>query len=251
MHHHPSEFLEGTRSRLALASMARRQRGLGSRQSTPLAQRLSDAEPAGKPGPPGDMALGAGQRAGHHHRICLDDMQPLRGVPRPDLSGAQEVDYIDTGKVRFIFREFPLDPLAAAGFMLARCAARGRRQIFRDGRHAVPSAEGHGRCREPLAPLKPSPAGRPHRAGFQAALRISRCSTRSKRCEQRGDKLGVKSTPTFFINGKKRDGALSIEEIRRRSSRISRLIRVFRFWSGIPEAAASASMAARKPGNVL
>src|SRR5947199_3127821 len=30
--------------------------------------------------------------------------------------------YIDTGKVRFIFREFPLDPLAAAGSMLARCA---------------------------------------------------------------------------------------------------------------------------------
>ena len=30
--------------------------------------------------------------------------------------------YIDTGKVRFILREFPLDPLAAAGFMLARCA---------------------------------------------------------------------------------------------------------------------------------
>src|ERR671936_20128 len=32
--------------------------------------------------------------------------------------------YIDTGKVRFIFREFPLDPLAAAGFMLARCAPK-------------------------------------------------------------------------------------------------------------------------------
>jgi protein-disulfide isomerase len=30
--------------------------------------------------------------------------------------------YIDTGKVRFIFREFPLDPLAAAASMLARCA---------------------------------------------------------------------------------------------------------------------------------
>ena len=29
--------------------------------------------------------------------------------------------YIDTGKVRFILREFPLDPLATAGFMLARC----------------------------------------------------------------------------------------------------------------------------------
>jgi len=29
--------------------------------------------------------------------------------------------YIDTGKVRFTLREFPLDPLATAGFMLARC----------------------------------------------------------------------------------------------------------------------------------
>ena len=32
--------------------------------------------------------------------------------------------YIDTGKVRFILREFPLDNLAAAAFMLARCAGK-------------------------------------------------------------------------------------------------------------------------------
>ncbi len=32
--------------------------------------------------------------------------------------------YIDTGKVRFIFREFPLDPLAAGAAMLARCAPK-------------------------------------------------------------------------------------------------------------------------------
>ena len=32
--------------------------------------------------------------------------------------------YIDTGKVRYIFREFPLDNLAAAAFMLARCAGK-------------------------------------------------------------------------------------------------------------------------------
>ena len=29
-------------------------------------------------------------------------------------------DYIDTGKVKFILREFPLDPIATAAFMLAR-----------------------------------------------------------------------------------------------------------------------------------
>src|SRR5205807_3525317 len=34
--------------------------------------------------------------------------------------------YIDTGKVRFIFREFPLDQLALAGSALARCAGEGK-----------------------------------------------------------------------------------------------------------------------------
>src|SRR5947209_20599925 len=34
--------------------------------------------------------------------------------------------YIDTGKVKFMLREFPLDPLATAGFMLARCAGDKR-----------------------------------------------------------------------------------------------------------------------------
>jgi protein-disulfide isomerase len=34
--------------------------------------------------------------------------------------------YVDTGKVRFIMREFPLDPLAMAGFMLARCAGEDK-----------------------------------------------------------------------------------------------------------------------------
>src|SRR4029079_999709 len=32
-----------------------------------------------------------------------------------------EKRYIDTGKVRFIFREFPLDPLAADGVSLDSC----------------------------------------------------------------------------------------------------------------------------------
>ena len=35
-------------------------------------------------------------------------------------------DYIDTGKVRFIFREFPHDDLALAAFMLARCAPKDK-----------------------------------------------------------------------------------------------------------------------------
>src|SRR5579863_2398960 len=32
--------------------------------------------------------------------------------------------YIDTGKIRYVFREFPLDIKAAAGSMLSRCIAK-------------------------------------------------------------------------------------------------------------------------------
>ena len=35
-----------------------------------------------------------------------------------------KAEYIDTGKIRYIFREFPLDIKAAAGSMLARCIAK-------------------------------------------------------------------------------------------------------------------------------
>ena len=38
--------------------------------------------------------------------------------------------YIDTGKVRFVFREFPLDIKAAAASMLARCVANGDAEKF-------------------------------------------------------------------------------------------------------------------------
>ncbi|MCZ7595659.1 MAG: DsbA family protein [Hyphomicrobium sp.] len=39
-----------------------------------------------------------------------------------DIWPAFKAKYVDTGKVRYVFREFPLDNLAAAAAMLARCA---------------------------------------------------------------------------------------------------------------------------------
>ncbi|MGE4063289.1 MAG: DsbA family protein [Rhodospirillaceae bacterium] len=40
-------------------------------------------------------------------------------------------NYIDTGKIRFVYRDFPLDGLAAGGALLARCAPgdRGKTMI--------------------------------------------------------------------------------------------------------------------------
>ena len=49
--------------------------------------------------------------------------------------------YIDTGKVRFVFREFPLDIKAAAASMLARCIANDDApKYFERHRHCCSSS---------------------------------------------------------------------------------------------------------------
>ena len=53
--------------------------------------------------------------------------------------------YIETGKVRFIFREFPLDRLAEAVSVVTRCACKRRSAaLFRADRNAVPRARRNG-----------------------------------------------------------------------------------------------------------
>ena len=66
-----------------------------------------------------------------------------------------KAEYIDTGKLRFIFREYPLDLQAAAASMVARCVGKGDPQKYHDDRrqavcHTGPvGSDGH--CR-PTAP---------------------------------------------------------------------------------------------------
>jgi protein-disulfide isomerase len=120
--------------------------------------------------------------------------------------------YIDTGKVRFIMREFPLDPLAAAGFMLARCAPEDKYfpvvdALFRSQRGWVAAAD-------PVAAL----LNLAKQAGFTQES-FEQCLTNQEVLDgvewvrQRGaEKFGVNSTPTFFVNGKIQRGAPTVEE---------------------------------------
>jgi protein-disulfide isomerase len=120
--------------------------------------------------------------------------------------------YVDTGKARFIFREFPLDPLAAAGFMLARCAGKDKyfpliETLFQQQRDWV--------VQKPLAPLLAiaKQAGFTQQT-FEACLANQQVLDGIEAMRSRGaDKLGVNSTPTFFINGKRFAGAISIEDL--------------------------------------
>ena len=120
--------------------------------------------------------------------------------------------YIDTGKVKYILREFPLDPLAAAGFMLARCSGNDKyypivEMLFQKQNEWV--------TQNPIPPL----LALAKQAGFTQE-KFESCLKDQKILEaiesvrtHAADKLGVQSTPTFFINGKLFRGTLTIAEL--------------------------------------
>ncbi|HET9717247.1 MAG TPA: DsbA family protein [Pseudolabrys sp.] len=124
--------------------------------------------------------------------------------------------YIDTGKVRYIFREFPLDNLAAAAFMLARCAAGETDKdryfalidtLFRQQRQWA--------VEKPIPPLLAiaKQAGFTEQS-FNACLANQKMLDGIESVRQRAIKdFKVQSTPTFFINGTSYAGAMSIDEM--------------------------------------
>jgi protein-disulfide isomerase len=111
--------------------------------------------------------------------------------------------YIDTGKVRFILREFPLDNLAAAASMLARCAGGDKTYplvgiLFEKQDEWV---------------VRGNPVPKLFEIAKQAGFTqesFDKCLTDQKLLEQltavrtrANEKFGVSSTPTFFVNGKR------------------------------------------------
>jgi len=120
--------------------------------------------------------------------------------------------YIDTGKVRFIFREFPLDQLAAGAAMLARCAGKDKYFPLID---AFFSQQKEWVVPKPLQPMLAiaKQAGFTEQ-GFNECLANQQILDGLKETQNRAaQKFNVNSTPTFFINGKMFRGALTPEEL--------------------------------------
>ena len=119
--------------------------------------------------------------------------------------------YINTGKVRFVLREFPLDPRAAAAFMLARCSGDG------DKRTAVidllfNAQESWAYSDTPLDAL----ANLMKQTGmsskeFEACLNDQKLYNKVvKERDDAGKDFNIDATPTFFINGVKYSGEMSV-----------------------------------------
>jgi protein-disulfide isomerase len=126
----------------------------------------------------------------------------------PDL----KTKWIDTGKVKLVYRDYPLDQMAAQAAQLARCAPADRYfgvvdMIFRtQGTWALAS--------DPIAELSKS-----LRIAGMGESEVKACLADPKVADavvasaQGGDKVGVKATPSLFINGELFSGARSVEEL--------------------------------------
>jgi len=123
--------------------------------------------------------------------------------------------YIDTGKVRFVFREFPPDRLAAAVFMLARCAGETDKDKYFALMSTLFRQQRQWYVEQPIPPLRAiaRQAGFTEKS-FDACIEDQKLLNGLQSIRDRAYKqFGVRSTPTFFINGTKHEGALSIDEM--------------------------------------
>ncbi|MCA1244411.1 DsbA family protein [Stappia stellulata] len=121
-------------------------------------------------------------------------------------------EYIETGKVRFIFREFPLDPVAAAAFMLARCAPEEKYfdvvdLMFEEQRSWAFTQNPY----ESL--LKFARQIGFTQESFETCLKDQALLDGIYAARDRGKEFGVNSTPTFFFNGEMERGALSVAQL--------------------------------------
>lgn len=124
--------------------------------------------------------------------------------------------YIDTGKVRYILREFPFDKLAAAAFMLARCANQtGGSEKYMAVVETLFAKQNEWVVDQPLDPLQNIAKQFGFTAdSFKACLTNQKVLDGIEAVRDRAvQKLGVNSTPTFFINGKKIVGDVALDTL--------------------------------------
>ena len=164
------------------------------------------------PGPLGDKVLGPANAPVtiiEYASMTCPHCAHFHETTYPEL----KKKYIDTGKVRFIFREFPLDPLAAAGFMLARCA--GKDKYLPDDRDAVRAAERLGGAEAAAADAGDRQAGRLHPGELRRVPGESGgAQTASRRCAS-GRSRSSASSPRRPSSSTARSSAatLTIEEL--------------------------------------
>lgn len=179
-----------------------------------------DMEKALQPGPLPEMAIGPEDAkvtiieyfsltCPHCAHFAVTTFEPLKKK------------YVDTGKVRYIMREFPFDPRAAAAFMLSRCnpsdpsKLSGSKEYFAMVDVLFKQQQGWATAEDGRAALLQESK----LAGFSEDT-FKQCLTNQKLLdeinavrERATNEFGINATPTFIINGKKYAGDMSLDQM--------------------------------------
>jgi protein-disulfide isomerase len=122
--------------------------------------------------------------------------------------------YIDTGKVHFILREFPIGKSSASAAIIARCVPA--KDYFRiTDKLMNTTAQWNGRAPDLDGLYKVVQETGLTRAAFDSCLTNQKINDGITRTKQQGRELGIQGTPTFFINGEKVRGNLTFEEMQK------------------------------------
>lgn len=158
------------------------------------------------PGPLPDLSLGkedAPNTIVEYASMTCPHCAHFHKVVLPEL----KTKYIDTGQARLILREFPLDGLAVAASMLARCAGPDRHYpmigaLFETQETwAVAGEDGKDKL------LQIAKQAGFTKEKFDACVGDKELFNKIVETRARGNEtFGVDSTPTFFINGKRLTG---------------------------------------------
>lgn len=189
-------------------------------QELPEAQGDVDMAEVLKPGPLPEMAIGE-ENAPVTIVEYMSMTCPHCATFHNNTFDEIKKNYVDTGKARFIIREFPFDPRAAAAFMLARCNptkpedASTPAQYFPMVSMLMKQQEAWAGAQDGRAALlQMSKLAGFSQETFQACLTNQKLLDDVNATMKRGaDEFGVNSTPTFLINGKRYAGAMSVESM--------------------------------------
>ena len=109
-------------------------------------------------------------------------------------------EYIDTGKARYVMREFPLDDTSLAGAVIARCLPESRYFAFAD--LLFSKQAGWAFKEDALTPIKAlaMQAGM-NGEEFNKCIDNEELQKKILAVREDGQKKGVNATPSFFING--------------------------------------------------
>ena len=190
--------------------------GGGPRKVAEGALLLADGSPNPvelmKAGPLGDKILGnpaapvtiieyASLTCPHCHRFHLTTYPRVKK------------ELIDTGKVRYIIREYPIGRTAAAAAVVTRCAP-DKDYITLYDKFLTQQSKWTSQDVRPDAIYKIAAQTGMSRATFDSCMANQEINEGLVWVKQRARDFGVSGTPTFFINGKKARGALTFDQIK-------------------------------------